>query len=299
MYPSLSIITPSYNQGDFIEETILSVLDQDIEKLEYIICDGGSSDQTLDILRQYEHRLAWISEHDNGQSEAINKGIAQSKGEIIGWINSDDLYYPGAFKNVLAFFESHPEADFLYGKANYISQNGDFLEIYPTQEWDYHALCGRCFICQPAVFFRRKLWEKFGPLDESLKYCLDYELWLRYSKSSNVCYYEQVLSAFRLHKNTKTLSQRIQAHDELNEMMKTRLGYVPDIHVIRLALVKTEQEIGYISKHKIHHRKLPLRSGRFWFKLITHTIFEFWRFKKFPSITNLTKILLCEKKKYV
>lgn len=291
-HTSLSIITPSYNQGEFIEKTILSVLAQGIETLEYIICDGGSSDQTLDIIKRYSHSLTWVSEIDSGQAGAVNKGFAKAKGDIIGWINSDDLYYPNAFKNVLAFFESHPEIDLIYGKANYVSEKGDFLEPYPTQVWNYRALCQKCFICQPSVFFKRKLFNELGPLDEQLRYCLDYELWLRYGKAANFFYYEEVLSAFRLHQYTKTVSQRVQAHQELNNMIKPKLGYVPDIHIIRLGLVQAEREIGLVSQDKIHARKLPLGNARFWIVLIIGTAAEFWRCQKFPSILGLIRILL-------
>jgi glycosyltransferase involved in cell wall biosynthesis len=296
---TFSIITPSFNQGKFIKETIESVLNQEIEDLDYIICDGQSSDQTLDIISRYRGRLSWISEKDSGQAHAVNKGFSKTQGEIVGWLNSDDIYYPGTLRKVYDFFNTHPEVDFIYGKANYIDEQGVFLEHYPTEPWNYFSLIERCFICQPSVFFRRKLIKELGGLNEKLNYCLDYELWLRYCKASNVFYYEEFLSAFRLHKHTKTLSQRVHAHYELNDMIKGQIGHVPDIHIIRLALVKAEKQINCIPQDKIHQRNLPLKSQYFWVQLFKNTISEFFRCRKIPSIIVIVKIFISEIKKRV
>jgi glycosyltransferase involved in cell wall biosynthesis len=225
----LSIITPSLNQGDFIERTIRSVLNQDITGLEYIVVDGGSTDVTLNILRRFEDRLAWISEKDGGQADAVNKGIKATKGEIIGWVNSDDIYYPDALRLVVSLFEKHPEIDVIYGNGNHITIDDSMIEPYLTEPWDPERLKSRCFVCQPAVFFRRRVIDRCGVLDQRLRYCLDYEFWLRLSQEGATFFHiAEVLAGTRLHPSTKTIGERMKAIQETIDMLSRKLGYVPD-----------------------------------------------------------------------
>jgi glycosyltransferase involved in cell wall biosynthesis len=226
---TMSVITPSYNQAAFIERTIRSVLSQDCAELDYVVTDGGSSDGTVEILKKYEDRLSWLSEKDDGQADAVNKGIGMTSGAILGWLNSDDIYYPGAVRLVLEYFADHPEIDLVFGDANHIDENDCILEPYPTEPWNVARLREVCFLCQPAVFFRRRVVEQHGGLDASLRYCMDYEYWLRLAhKGIQVAWLPQVLAGSRLHAATKTLGSRIQCHREINDMMRKHCGRVPE-----------------------------------------------------------------------
>jgi len=207
----ISVITPSYNQGAFIEQTIRSVLDQGIEGLEYIIIDGGSTDGTLDILRRYKGRIKWISEPDEGQADAVNKGIGVATGEIIGWLNSDDLYLPGALQAVIDYFRDHQECRWLYSRCRIIDSSGrerwKWITRYKNarlKKFSVEKLLRENFISQPAVFFRKELFEKAGHLDLSLKYAMDYDLWLRFTRISPAGVINHELASFRRHGSSKS-----------------------------------------------------------------------------------------------
>lgn len=230
MEPStrISIVTPSYNQGRFIERTLQSVLSQDIGGLEYLVMDAGSTDQTLPILARYADRLSWVSEPDRGPSDAINKGFRRASGPIMGWLNSDDVYYPGALNAVLAFFERHPEVDVVYGDTHHIDEHDSILEVYPTEDWNWERLKEACFISQPAAFFRRKIFDAFGPLAVGIR-GMDYDFWLRLGKNHvRFAHLPQFLAATRLHKDAFTMAQRIAVHSEINSITRKHLSRTPD-----------------------------------------------------------------------
>ena len=206
-WPRISIVTPSYNQVQFIEQTIRSVLLQGYPNLEYIIIDGGSTDGSVEIIKKYESWLAyWVSEKDRGQSHAINKGFARSTGEIMAWINSDDYYMPGAFTKVVEIF-SHQETMWLAGKCYQINVDGIIKPGYgrPLEEMEnwFH---GNLY-AQPAVFWRRALWEKTKGVDESLQYSFDYDLWMKFSQTQLFAFWtDQELAFFRIHSQSKTFT---------------------------------------------------------------------------------------------
>lgn len=220
----LSIITPSYNQGRFIVRTIESVLSQSVAELEYWVVDGGSTDDTRQILLRYGDRLKWLSEKDAGQADAVNKGMGLSSGDIIGWLNSDDVYYPGVLPEVMNYFEEHPEVQILYGDADHIDEQDNVLEPYPTEDWNYERLLETCYICQPAVFFRRSLMEKVGALNTKLQYCMDYEYWLRVGKVAEMVRFPDKLAGSRFYPETKTLGCREKVHAEIMEMISDITG---------------------------------------------------------------------------
>jgi len=203
----VSIITPSFNQARFLEETIRSVLDQDHTDLEYIIIDGGSTDGSQEIIKKYAHRLVWwVSEKDGGQTDAINKGFARAKGDVLAWLNSDDTYHPGAVSAALAFMQAHPEAGLVYGDTNFIDQNGRILGTFPAAQTDYKRLRrGYVHIPQQAAFFRADIWKQVGPLDPSFFFAMDYDLWVRIASVSPILYTHQLWANFRLHSQGKTV----------------------------------------------------------------------------------------------
>lgn len=283
---TFSVITPSYCQGRFIERTIQSVLAQkesDI-KLEYLICDGGSNDETLDILKSYSDRLDWISEPDKGQADAVNKGISLTKGEIIAWINSDDIYYPGTFAAVQEIFASNPEIEAIYGDADHIDIDDKIIEPYPTESWNYKHLFEICYFCQPAVFFRRNLVEKFGNLDDSLKYCMDYELWLRYGKHIQFYYLPRKLAGSRLYQENKTLGQRITVHYEINEMFQRKFGKVPEKWIFAYAHIKTEETMHL-------NRACRQENKKFVNAVVKTTFWSSWHWKKCISLKGYLRMI--------
>ncbi|HLZ30394.1 MAG TPA: glycosyltransferase family 2 protein [Chloroflexota bacterium] len=234
--PSISIVTPSLNQGRFIERTIRSVLDQRDSALEYIVCDGGSTDDTLQIVERFAEQLTVVSEPDRGQADALNKGIRATSGEVIGWLNSDDMYLPGALCRVAEFLAARPEVDVLYGDAHLIDAEDAVVGVYYTEPWSAQRLVERCILCQPAVFFRRRVVEQYGFLDAGLQLCMDYEYWLRLAAGgARFAYVPGALAASRLHPQTKTLGARLAVHMEINSMLRERLGRVPDTWLLNHA----------------------------------------------------------------
>ena len=204
----LSIITPSFNQAAYLEETIQSVLSQTGVDLEYIIIDGASTDGGTDIIQKYADRLAyWVSEPDQGQTDAINKGFARATGDVLAWLNSDDTYEPCALAEAAAYLDAHPEVGLVYGDANYIDQNSHVIGKFPAAQTNYPLLRqGYVHVPQQAAFFRAKLWQQVGPLDPSFFFAMDYDLWVRLAKVSQITYLPRMWANFRLHADAKTIN---------------------------------------------------------------------------------------------
>jgi glycosyltransferase involved in cell wall biosynthesis len=209
MSPKISIITPSFNQAEFIEATILSVLEQQGVDLEYIIIDGGSTDGSVEIIEKYADRLAyWISEPDQGQTEAINKGFARAQGDIIAWLNSDDTYQPGALAEAVGYLAEHPELGLVYGDARFIDTQGKTIGRFKARPTDYQKLRrGAVYIPQQSAFFRRAIWEQVGPLDPGFYFAMDYDLWVRIARTAPIHYLPgRHWANFRLHGAAKSIA---------------------------------------------------------------------------------------------
>jgi glycosyltransferase involved in cell wall biosynthesis len=221
----VSIVTPSYNHGKYIEETIKSVMNQDYPNIEHIIVDGGSTDETLNILKKYPH-LKWISEPDEGQSDAVNKGFKMATGDIIGWLNSDDTYVPNIIGRVVKEFEKDDELDMLYGGRNDIDENGKVICTYYAPQFDLKKLiisCN-CYISQPSTFYRRRIFDKIGYLDKKLHYSMDHDYFIRIGMKGKIKKINMVISNFRKHRATKTFKYNIMAKKESYELGK-KYGY--------------------------------------------------------------------------
>ena len=220
--PKISIVTPSFNQASFIEETLRSVNSQQYPLIEHIVIDGASTDGTVEILERYSSmpgwkHLRWISEQDRGQSDALNKGFRMATGDIIGWLNSDDRYEPHCFSAVSKALETNQLVDFVYGDYLIIDETGQTLIFKKEIDFDWEImLCGLNYIAQPNVFFRKRVFSDLGYLNDSLHYVMDYEFWLR--AANNGFRFHHIPTAFaacRWHLGAKTVSRNPRIEEEL------------------------------------------------------------------------------------
>lgn len=251
-----TVVTPSYNQGRFIEETIKSVISQEGDFfIEYLVMDGGSTDETVEILKRYETLIKegkwpvrcrgieyrWVSEKDNGQADAVNKGFRLARGEILGWLNSDDTYLPGAVGKAVEYLSEHDDVDMVYGEGYHTMEDGTVKEQYSTKPFDIKKLADNCFICQPTVFLRRRVVDEVGLLDTGLHFCMDYDYWIRIGKRLKVGFLPEHLATSRMYAENKTMSQRLDACTEAVMMLKRHYGMVPSSWLFAYTYLRVEK----------------------------------------------------------
>lgn len=212
-YPKITIITPSYNQGKYIEQTILSILNQNYINLEYIIIDGGSTDNTIDIIKKYESKIHyWVSEPDKGQAHALNKGLQKASGEIFNWINSDDYLEPEALQHIAQAFMGNPQPQVVCGYTHcFYDETGETSHTY---RMGLKKTVGESILYvemnQPGTFYKTSIVKQLGGINESLRYVFDDELWFKYLSAfglKNISFIDQLICHFRLHKNSKSVGE--------------------------------------------------------------------------------------------
>jgi glycosyltransferase involved in cell wall biosynthesis len=242
MLPKISIITPVFNGSTYLEETIFSVINQCYPNLEYIIIDGGSTDGTVDIIKKYEKHLAyWVSEPDKGLYHAVQKGFEKSTGDIMAWINSDDMYYKGAFCMVAELFTQFPQIDWMMGIPSVYDEQGRTVMVDNFKPWCKADLyvgkyAGDNWIQQESTFWRRSLWEKAGStLNLDLKYAADFELWLRFFRYAELYSLKSLLSGFRFRSgNQVSLDNRSAYINEVQVAISEELARLPEVYVYKL-----------------------------------------------------------------
>lgn len=268
----VSVITPSYNQAEFLERTILSVINQDYPNIEYIIIDGGSTDGSIDIIRKYENRLAWwVSEKDNGQSHAINKGLSRCTGDIVNWLNSDDLLMPSAIRILVEYFNRYPEIRMFYGDRLIIGSNDQVIEAreLPSFKRSIARIAGK--IPQETAFFSRELLQKTDGLNEDLHYTMDVDLWYRFLKYTDFYHIPFILGSYRTHESSKSFQvfgKERKTDDAKNEVKRLTALYK-----------KRWRSIGFLKKLAARYNKARL-------------IYEKGTKKRKQEVSELKKLVL-------
>lgn len=267
--PTLSIVTPSYNQAPYLDQTIRSVLDQGYPGIEYRIMDGGSTDGSVEVIRRHEGKLTgWVSEPDAGQADAIARGFALCGGEVLGYINSDDYYLPGALRAAGEAFAADPDLDLLYGDLVFVDPAGEPLVIDVLPDYQWADLARICVIPQPASFWRRRAYVAAGGIDPSFYFSLDYDLFLRMAARGRVRHIPQLMAAFRFHPEAKTsraqdrragedrlLLRRTLGRDKWNTADKLRLKWL------------TARQIATIARRKLAGEAFPCLTPARWNRL--------------------------------
>jgi glycosyltransferase involved in cell wall biosynthesis len=225
---TVSVITPSYNQAAYLEDALRSVLDNGTPGVEYLVADGGSTDGSTEIVQRYAERLAWwVSEKDGGQADAVNKCLRRATGDVVGWLNSDDLYEPGAIAAALQAFEQHPQASLVFGDVLSIDAAGQVTNLMRYGNWGLEDLMCFRIIGQPGVWMRRTALERAGLLDLSYHFLLDHQLWLRLAQQGQMVYTGQTWARARFHAGAKNVAQAARFGEEayrIVDWMQTQPG---------------------------------------------------------------------------
>jgi glycosyltransferase involved in cell wall biosynthesis len=225
--PLVSVVTPSYNHGRFIRQAIECVLNQTYPNIEYIVVDGGSSDETLDILQEYDSRITWISEPDAGQGDALNKGFARAKGEIHAYLNADDLWNPNAVELAVGHLRAFPECDLVYGQAAIVDEDGEKRGYYNTAPYSFERLMYDNCICQPAAFWRARIAHLVGPFDTHLYAALDFDYWLRIDRAGGYIHHIPIpMASWRMYPGIKSLKNREAIYHEVFQVCEKHAGYI-------------------------------------------------------------------------
>jgi GT2 family glycosyltransferase len=226
---SVALAVPSLEQGRFLAQALDSILLQTGPDVRVAVLDAGSRDDSVEIIRRYESRLAyWRSHPDAGQAAAINEGIARLRsGDHVGWVNADDFLLPGALQKMAGYLDGHPGCVAVFGEGQIADEDGRVIGRFPTRPFTRRALAASSIICQPATLIRRVAWDAVGGLDASLHMCLDYDLWWRLSKLGPIGYLREPLACSRDHAMTKTRGQQDRMYQEAFDVLRRHLGYVP------------------------------------------------------------------------
>lgn len=238
----ISFVIPSFNQGRFIGECLDSIAAQELDAADFevIVVDGGSRDETVEILKDHPIITRWISEPDQGHFDGVNKGVAMSRGDLIAWINSDDFYFPGAFRELLSFIEDHPDGDIYYGDASEVDECGALIREYAVEPWDYQRMVDRCILCQPATIIRKSVFEKYGGLSAECLVAIDLEYWLRVGEKVRFLKVPIKIAASRLWGATKSSNEQLGMQEDAlfygnlygRRWSKRRIGSVAEARML-------------------------------------------------------------------
>ena len=234
-YPKISVVTPSFNQGEFLERTIESVLNQGYPNLEYLIIDGGSTDDSVEIIKKYESNLSyWVSEKDSGQTDAINKGLKRITGDVWTYLCSDDTYVGDVFFKVAEIFQKNPEYGVVYGGTNFVNENDIVTRIKYPGEFRRERLLRGNYLYQPSMFMHKNLIKEHGLFSEELHYGMDYEYWLRLSDNTKFYYVKDIFSNYRLHSDSKSMDRVVDMVRESSDIRKEYgAGIIADLDYLK------------------------------------------------------------------